>query len=1239
MGRNVRRPQRAAFRRRLEALDGRRLWPVLVAAGASPATRERWPTIGHLVYHILAVEHPGRKRPAADELFRLGSLARAEWPGLARFEDFTPFDPREVVLTRLGDRVVRLFPGSVERPVADVDRAHLVSEAVDDFLIDRLGFGIRHVLDVALSYADMAVAEFAPSWPDSVDDTDSLTVTDAEIAAATRLVEVATPAFLQQTAQHRAALDWLTCPVEQLPYEPSHPSSCFGRFLRVIPRWEPRVPVWLPVAYLPDTLGYCVQLLAAKARTISPDAREKFARLSADRIRRMLWHATSPTIVGPPDTSTGPAVSPQNYVQWLVPIGPHRALAVQMFSDLIVPSIDEQPAAVAAARTQSDDARLIRISLSSGTVRTELSELVPLLIFSSAAHMEFPHRLDAATLSLDDLRWIASSVDNDSDLFMFARDLCRDDLPPIIAWAGIDRWEWWLANGKSIVGSGISPGLSAIAPHQGSAEWARASRRSDLERALAELQLAGLRDTDVIETDRQGPEAVYRFATNSTVNPLGLFDGKHHRPPLFGWLIVIGAPPVAIRNACPDWERAHFTPLHDLAQALAFGFRQVQESWHTAHRDACTPGYRIELVDAETDVRAAELIWIHDITPSPGAPMTVTVRVASRALQAAAADNSHALHQRIADLIAQIASEGGVHAPLRADLVAAWKKMRPTLIANELHEPTARRRLKQPIDLDDSAKSVVDQAIARHLLSRRIAPGTFHGDEAKKLDTSVLAPAAHELLDQRIHRHAIDELVPYAMRELERCTAHHTRTQRDLVTAAADLKIEWDPIAVHTETNNRHLLLRRCIETVIEATIRTPPTGNRPIDRIDWIELLAAAHAYLEATMRSEQLHHQLNPTALTISDLYEIDVEADTARGLSATAAGAGTVYDLDSQRLAADRGRIMTGRTHGDDVLAPSDNLIDPQLDKALLSGYGTSGSDILTALYALAAWPLAPSDPDAISVDIETLRGYLREVTQFGTDATGTDRVATVTTFLTTTTSGLQQVPFRPWQARSRQRRLLVQPIASLDSDTVVVAPHYCLTSLSVFRRYFTQGQLPWSQPTPPPPVGKTLDSIRDSRNLAFERAVVERLREAGWSVIERVKPSDPQRLNVPALETEIDAVAGHPDSRTIWLLEAKDPAETFVAADTRRMLDTFYVDGKKKSYATQLGRKYNDLRNHADGVAQALGLPASAPTEPYVIKPLFVTRTPIAPGYVGGPYPFAVIDELLDYIRHRGNHTDG
>jgi hypothetical protein len=133
--------------RRVAACSLGGLLTLVTAAGASPTARHRWASLGHLTARSVSLAKNGSKAVAPAALKPLLGAAHRDDPRLGSLEDFLPGDPRAVVLAWREDRLVRLFPGSVERPVADVERSDIVAAAIDDFLIPRLGFGVRDYVD------------------------------------------------------------------------------------------------------------------------------------------------------------------------------------------------------------------------------------------------------------------------------------------------------------------------------------------------------------------------------------------------------------------------------------------------------------------------------------------------------------------------------------------------------------------------------------------------------------------------------------------------------------------------------------------------------------------------------------------------------------------------------------------------------------------------------------------------------------------------------------------------------------------------------------------------------------------------------------------------------------------------------------------------------------------------------------------------------------------------------------
>ena len=510
--------------RRVAACSLGGLLTLVTAAGASPTARHRWASVAHLTARSLTLARHGSKALAPSALASLLAGVHRDDPRLALLEDFLPNDPRSVVLARRGDRLVRLFPGSVERPVADVERTDMVAAAIDGFLIPRLGFGVRDYVDLGLLYLDYAIGCLSPAWPDGRDDSTDLSATprisEAEYAAAAALALQPLPPIITDSAARAAALRFATSFADALPYKPSDPNSVFDQYFAVsLPAaaW-PDLPAesgggrlwWLPPAFLPDALGYGVTVLAREAAGDSGCA-QRFARLAAGRARRALWRFGS--LLGPDDDESGPVASPGNVVQWVSRFGQARALVVQLVACLSADRmLDEEPAAFRIVREARDGHGPVRIPMPGGVLTIDSrTELIPLLVYASAGHvtaMQFP---GAAAMSLDDLTWAAQTAEADSDLFMFCRELAAPDRPEIFGWETINVWEWWRSNGKTLFGGGIAPHAMHIEPHAGNAEWKRAGEHASLERALLATGLPPASAFDVVERAASGPPTIYAW--------------------------------------------------------------------------------------------------------------------------------------------------------------------------------------------------------------------------------------------------------------------------------------------------------------------------------------------------------------------------------------------------------------------------------------------------------------------------------------------------------------------------------------------------------------------------------------------------------------------------------------------------------------------------------------------------------------------------------------------------------
>jgi hypothetical protein len=684
--------------------------------------------------------------------------------------------------------------------------------------------------------------------------------------------------------------------------------------------------------------------------------------------------------------------------------------------------------------------------------------------------------------------------------------------------------------------------------------------------------------------------------------------------------------------------------LHDLAGAIAFGFDQVTEVWVTVHANTGVAGYVLRLAAQDAAADDVPPISVAEVDAHSGPRGTIAriVFLVDAGAVAAVADADITVMRHVmAAAVGDAAQRAGVPTAAVSALVEAWDSAPPTLAVQVLRAPTVRTDLPVPWELDDALVSGAARELARRVHDQGVARGVYVGDDAKALDRDVLAPIALGILTERLAAHRAGALVLVGMEQLERILAAKQREAGDLEQSARTMRIAWDPAQRLQGLEHDYLVLRRCAEVVIEAALRDEPTGDRSVDRLAWMELIAAAYGYLVATSRSEAVHHQVTPTAIEITGSYEVRAVPPPEGSPVASAAGSGRVYELDLEqyRLARAAHTLGAGRPMGADdpddapiVLAvgSADSGVPDAVDAAMRSAYGAAATDLLTTLFALALWPLPESGDDVAVATTEELVDHVLEGTVLADDPDGAERARAAIGMLTSTPDRLRGADWRPWHARTRRRRLLIQPLAQLRPDFVVVAPHLCFGSASVYWNYLAQGLLPWSAPAPPEPLARALDDVRDRRNRQLEDDVADTLRGSGYVVQSRIRR--PQRLGVPSLSGEIDTVAARPGTSVLWLLEVKDPTDTFVIPEIRRHLDRFYVGHPRRpAYVDQLAAKLTDLSPHAAAVATSLGLPPAPSDIPYEVRPAFVTRRPVAAAYVSGPYPFVTLPQLLGYLR--------
>jgi hypothetical protein len=709
---------------------------------------------------------------------------------------------------------------------------------------------------------------------------------------------------------------------------------------------------------------------------------------------------------------------------------------------------------------------------------------------------------------------------------------------------------------------------------------------------------------------------------------------------IHGFAILDLKPPVAIETMPRDCPQEHRALLHSLATGIGYALDQATDAWSAAFATVGPVPIRLRLlIEETTGGPALNVATVRRGTRTGGrehiADLTLGVR--PEAVWEVGLGSTEQLNQLLADVLADALHDLGVPQETASAFADAVKATPPTVALHTAHPPQAVPRLHGSIDLDMAVVSAAERHLAERLRDLKVPTGIFQGLAARDTENTYIAPAALALLNEAIAGYPLAELLTTGLTELERTAAGLAQQRRELHQAVRATPLRYDPVRQAQEQESRDMELRRAITTLLEAALRTQPSGTGDLDRIGWAELLGTASVYVTATFRSERLHHQLAPLTITITNGFEVILRDDptgqdfNAPDPSATAAAA-RAYQLDYSAFAQARaaeglppaydGDPADLRPMADTTSQATDPFVGTErIRGAMRAAYGADAVDLLTALFCLATWPVSPDQPVALVSLAEATSYCLDHAATF--DGEGHARAAL--DLLLLRPEVLQAEPWRPWEARRRAVRFETRPILALSDDELYVLPHWCEASASIYSRYLGQGLLPWPDPELPPQVRQALADYRDIRNRRLEEEVADQLNALGYRLRKRIKRDDAQTIGLAALRGEIDILAARNSSDTLWVIEVKDPAEVFTTSEIRRALDRFFDPGE---WIDLLMAKTAEVSSQPARVAAALGL---AERESWQVRPLMVTRRAVPAAFVPSPVPFTTIGRLSEALQ--------
>ncbi len=804
------------------------------AASASPTAGHRIPSLVLTFDAIVGRTKHGPRRVEPSLLPDLVTAAHVESPGLARFEDYEPCDPRLAVQVRWRDELFRLLPGVSSHPVGDVDLWEWLADAIDPVLVPAIGYGFGDVVEVALRRMSYVASELSQFWPEGdMPDLDAPPrIRSAELDAAIALRPLQDQSTTcRDPSRAMEAITAHSCPPRRLRYDAEMHGS-FGANIAI--REGPGRFQSIPAALLKESVNEAAALLADKALAIESDVLESWRGLATGALCAFVEGAGHP-LLGLIGLEGVPRVLP------VFRYGRRQWVVVDVVAELRDGSLDDALASSRAALARVASGK----TFSSGGGSIEIPDDATIAKVQVITVPKLPGHLAAQRggprpMAVQDVLHIArTAAQEPSDLWYYLVDLDAPDLPKVIALGEIGVWEAWRSNGKTLWRSGRwLSGLFSADDGVGQ-EWTDAHTRFRLEESLLALGLPSARHWPMI--DRQD---------DSTT----LCD-----PSTRSFCTVMSwETPVAITEECAVEDQSAASLLRNMASGLAFVLERT----------------RAAVVDALSASRIGALRIDFSCDPRPDAPpleidcAPPVLRVSlGRSLRDLLQEDNRLLQARVGDALADCLVSGAE----KEHFESAWADAPPAIGFGAVSIAQRRIELPPPIGVHQWHQSRWVKELSAHLLAKSVESKTYAGEEAKRLLTETVYPWLIDQLQGQFALHDSRELLEYAITQLERLHCHRSQLRRDisLVTGFPD----YNEASIGKMLGELRELfeLSRVISLLVDEMLVSPADGEEPVDSLAWTDVLGLAELCLMSCLGSEMSHKGVGGLQVEVLESGEI--------------------------------------------------------------------------------------------------------------------------------------------------------------------------------------------------------------------------------------------------------------------------------------------------------------------------------------------------------------------------------
>ncbi|GEM_PF-3252797 len=530
----------------------------------------------------------------------------------------------------------------------------------------------------------------------------------------------------------------------------------------------------------------------------------------------------------------------------------------------------------------------------------------------------------------------------------------------------------------------------------------------------------------------------------------------------------------------------------------------------------------------------------------------------------------------------------------------------------------------EPILLSKPEIAKVNLEVVEFLASENIVPREYHGEDAKKINNLIFQFIGNRLREEL---NTYNQSVLFFAYEQIEFIEGKRDWNRKMLAINSNKYIEFDIVQREMDNSLEISKLSVASKIIIESILTTSFKGNKAITKEGWQYLLAISVVLFDTSVMSDNIHYGIVPHGLQITELYEVKSV------LGESAINSEKYFLVENERKVGQAKTNNFNQNVKVDTDLEDGNNIKPmpsmlrEIDATFRTLFGFSYDNLVMVLYTLGHtnfekshyFPLTTIDEDKL----------VSLVMEFIKDPPEEKECKAILKFVSLDYDLYKKnifiIPSK--QLRSKDRINLC-PLIKYEGK-YIYGNQMCLAACDIWSHSIASADFPYELGDNHP-LQKVIKILHRFLDESLEcRAVNIAIKVLGKENVEGNIDNFKRLCQGFSSKPdcgEIDLIAINTDTKTLFLLEAKNRPRHLRPYDIRKEIDQFF--NGPKSYLAKLLKKELFVKSNMPDVLTHFNV---SDISGWQLKKAFIVNSNHPSAYtINSNIDFVIIDELNSFL---------